>query len=61
MSAECQERTLLTQTQPANGLPGSRGGHFRETINWKHFDVRVYAGHSVCITTCHWKNDACYL
>lgn len=28
MSAECQERTLLTQTQPANGLPGSPGGTF---------------------------------
>lgn len=50
MSAECQERTLLTQTQPANGLLGSRGRHFRETINWKHFNVKVYAGHSVCIT-----------
>lgn len=61
MSAECQERTLLTQTQPVNGLLGSRGRHFRETINWKHFNVSVYAGNSVCITICHWKNDACYL
>lgn len=27
-SASCQERTLLTQTQPANGLSGSPGATF---------------------------------
>ncbi len=60
MSAECQERTLLTHTT-SKWITGQPGATFRETINWKHFNVKVYAGHSVCITICHWKNDACYL